>query len=583
MTTAPPARTGFRFRTGPWIPALAAALLYAPTVRFGFVWDDEYFVVNNPAIRSWNQVGRYFTDVTAYAGGVWAPMFRPLRNISYLVDFTIAGMSPAWFHAHNVLLHALNAALVWWLLAAICALPRVSGSWKRVSPGFIRMSCTVAALAWAVHPVQTEAVAWIKSRDELLFSAFYLAGIWAAACSLRGGPGHPLLLPAAGLAAVGALLSKEMAITFPLVVCGVVMAGGNARRGHIRLIVACAATAVAYVVVRHVVIGKTEQTGYLAGTFAREMLTSVCASAHYVRLTVLGGPLLADYDSFRVPGSIADPRVLLSALVVASTLAAAFAARKRVPLAAAGIAWFWVTLLPVMNIIPTMQHLAERFLYLPLFGAALAAVGVALAVPDFLCDRVRLRRWTGEGARRIARNAAILVTVWVILLAVASAIRLPAWRDNLSIHEANWRESGGTPRTQLNYGIALGNAGRQADAVRVLEPLVSPEPRLGGEQLARAYEGLAMNLVAVGQLDAGAGAARKALAIEPKTAGAHAALGLVAGIRGDHRGAAEHYGRAAELKPFDAGIRANLELARRNSGGQTTQTKQGRQANGPRR
>lgn len=104
------------------VTALTALALYAQTVTFQFVWDDKIFVQRNPAIRSWSYAPRYFTDGSTYAADFFSGMYRPMRNLSYLVDYQIAGMQPWFFHAHNVVLHAACACVALWTLLRLCSL-----------------------------------------------------------------------------------------------------------------------------------------------------------------------------------------------------------------------------------------------------------------------------------------------------------------------------------------------------------------------------------------------------------------------------------------------------------------------------
>ena len=132
--------------------AILGVLVWGKVAGFEFVWDDKLFIVFNPALREWSSLPAYFFDVTTMAGGDdpfrWA-LFRPLRNLSWLMDFKIAGLQPGWWHVHNLLLHIVNAVLV--MLVARRLLPRQ------------RFAALVAGLVFLLHPVQSEAVAWVKT------------------------------------------------------------------------------------------------------------------------------------------------------------------------------------------------------------------------------------------------------------------------------------------------------------------------------------------------------------------------------------------------------------------------------------
>ncbi len=132
---------------------IVCVIIWGKTLSYEFVWDDSYFIVSNTALRSWKMIPNYFTDMSTMAGNGLSKVFvvyRPIRNISYLLDFKIAGLQPGWWHIHNVLLHLFNSILVYLVAKRI-----FKKGW---------LPPLTAALIFLVHPVQTETVAWIRRR-----------------------------------------------------------------------------------------------------------------------------------------------------------------------------------------------------------------------------------------------------------------------------------------------------------------------------------------------------------------------------------------------------------------------------------
>ena len=292
------------------------------------------------------------------------------------------------------------------------------------------------------------------------------------------------------------------------------------------------------------------------------MLTSVCAAGRYLRLVIAPSGLLADYDSFPVERSVASVRFIVSALGIAVTLAVAWMARRRAPLASLGVLWFWIVLLPVSNIVPTMQHLAERFLYLPLVGAAMAVCTAWVGFERATALRGRRAAPHAGIARSRHRTGVVLAVAWIIALAVGSLARLPDWSSSIRLHESSWRASGGAPRATLNYGVALSNGRQHQRAVQVLEPLTASPAGLSTSQMATGLAALGMSRIALGEFDTGLAAAERAAQLDPLNAGAYAAMGLCHGRRGDHAAALRSFTRAVELRPLDENLRRNLETAK---------------------
>jgi tetratricopeptide (TPR) repeat protein len=175
--------------------ALAAVVLHARTVAFGFVGlDDRDLVVDDQPFLSqassvWRAFGRAYMSVV----DVGHAYYRPLVTASYALDARWSGVHAAGYHATNVALHAATCAVVWALL-------------RRLSLG--REASLVASLLFAVHPVLSSTVAWIPGRNDSLL-ALFVVGSWLAFLHGRR-TAHLLLFTLA-------LLTKETAIALPVV------------------------------------------------------------------------------------------------------------------------------------------------------------------------------------------------------------------------------------------------------------------------------------------------------------------------------------------------------------------------------
>ena len=171
--------------------------VYAPVHRHPFAAiDDASYVSQNPHIKDGPTVGTAFWAFTHGYAGNW----HPLTWMSHALDLEIFGTDPAGHHDENVLLHALDAALLFWVL-------------KRAT-GYTWRSLMVAAL-FALHPVNVESVAWIAERKTMLSTMFCLLAL-AAYRWYASKPGIVRYLVMAGLFVLG-LMSKPQIIMLPLV------------------------------------------------------------------------------------------------------------------------------------------------------------------------------------------------------------------------------------------------------------------------------------------------------------------------------------------------------------------------------
>src|SRR3972149_5394530 len=175
------------------VVVLLAIGLYAHTVGFGWVYDDEIEVVANVYIRSLASIPEMFTT-TAWAGaGVETYLYRPLPLVTYAVNHALFGLAPWSYHLVNVLLHALASVFVF----------RLARSW--------RLSMTaagIAAVLFAVHPLHVEVVASVFGRKDLLAAGLTLGMMLSHRSAVARGGAWRVVLPI--LAYGGALLSKEV-------------------------------------------------------------------------------------------------------------------------------------------------------------------------------------------------------------------------------------------------------------------------------------------------------------------------------------------------------------------------------------
>lgn len=552
--------------------ALAVVALYLPSVRYGFVWDDTYYVLKNTTIRTWSTWLDDLRSIKAYAGMINAPMFRPVRNWSYRLDWSLAGPQPSWWHAHNVLLHALNAVLVFHLLLVIAqAALRQERVVRRPAP--IMALSFVAALAWAFHPVQTEAVCWVKSRDELLFTLFSLVAILAGLSFARDPRLRASRLAVAIVCAALALLSKEMAACLPLLFGILAFWGARARRRQVRLLWLSALTAVeviAFVAWRHRVLGATAMCDYLSGNFYHEMLTMVRAFARYVSVSLWPARLVADYSHFDPTRSLAEPRWWFALAMLAAPVVIAVSARRRMPLVSIGFTWFFLALAPVSNVIPTMQYLAERFLYFPLIGLAMVFLGVCLwlqAVLESLPANASVRLLPSRSLRSMSGFlVAFLAALTITALAGRTVLRMGEWRDELSLHAATLRDAPRNGRALLNVVMALANRASSPRDIEMAEQWLdllrrSNDPvlrRVNMQMWVRAEGAVAMRQ---GRFREAQPLWERALQYNAEDVDALIALGICHGLQGRDQQALECFLRAAQVDPLAPQLKENVIVA----------------------
>jgi tetratricopeptide (TPR) repeat protein len=523
--------------------------VWGRTLNFAFVWDDQYFVVTNLSLRSAAFLPRHFTDPATAAGGGYAgrlAVFRPIRNVSYFLDFSAWGLDPRGWHAHNVALHLLNALLVF------AVARRLSGP----GPG-----AAAAAAVFLLHPAQTEAVAWVKCRDDLLAALFSLLSLLAW-LRWRARPLSWRHTAALGSLYALACLSKEQAVALPLLwMTGDLLlpagpAGAAAsppRALRPASVMAFAAVCAGFLLWRHAFLGRTSQADYLAGGFAPQMLTMLRAAARYIGLLVCPWNLLADYSGMEPSVSPADPRALGSAALLLAVALLTLRWRRARPAAALGLCWTALLLAPVSNVVPMMQFMAERFLYLPMAGYALCVGELARAARD-----------------ASPRRAVALVILLSATAAAGSARRADVWRDSLSLFAATVRDSPPSAlRPRENLLVQHMNAGdfeRALPLARGLLAAARADPAATARRRAEHERHVGFSLLGAGRGEEGLAMIRAAALTDPSYAQPLLDMAVTEGLAGRHEAALELFDRAAALAPGEVAVQQGRGIALRNLG-----------------
>jgi len=386
--------------------AVCAAVVYAGALWNQFALDDNQIVRFNTLVLQFSGVWRAF--VSPY----WPPLiggglYRPLPLASYAIDWQLGGAA-WWFHAVNIAWHAGASVAVAWL----------ARQWSG------ERAALAAGLLFAVHPVHVEAVANIVGRAELMAALFAIVSVYAALARDR------LWWSAVALAA--GLLSKENAVVAPALIAWgwmMEMAPRPSRRRMAAYLAAWVALGAVYIVVRWNVLGH-ELVGRAAPVFfgaspVAVRLTAVAALADVARLLVFPLTLRIDYSPAErtLVTTALDPRFALGLLCVAAWGALLWLAwRRGRRVEAFGLGWIAIALFPVSNlVVPVGVLLAERALYLP-------SAGLALAAGAWLKDLE-------------TRRLALVLSLVVVAGGVRTFLRVPVWHDTRAMITSELEDS----------------------------------------------------------------------------------------------------------------------------------------------
>ncbi|MEX0718196.1 MAG: tetratricopeptide repeat protein [Planctomycetaceae bacterium] len=463
---APSDRSSQTRRAAFALVALVVAL-YWPTVNFGFVnWDDRWYVVENPVVRSWQPASLW-----SLATEVHVKNYAPLTLASHLIEHTLWGLWPGGYHLTNLLLHALNAVLVWVLVR------QVTGS---------RFIAWTTAALFAVHPVQVETVAWISSRKGLLSATFILACLIRQLRPERSSRDEGIAL----MFLAAALLTKAIAIVVPAVVLAYDLI--VRKRPFAEALPRQIVPGVLCLCLLAITAGA--QTSELGGLrdhleLSRGRILAVDAIVLWKYVGMLAWPanLAVLYD---VPTAGIAGWAALAITGWATVAWGMYRLRTRSPLIPFAGTAALLFLLPVLNLIPITTLMNDRYLYLPsiaVFGL-FAALGRHMSrlcegrgdeVRSAECEmrniEWRSRRVETQGASlprgtRLARlTTHVAIGTAIVACAVATHRHLPVWRDSVSLWRHTARVSPGLAVVQYQLADALFARGETDEAVAALE------------------------------------------------------------------------------------------------------------------
>ena len=432
---------------------IVASSVFINSAGNDFVWDDVDLIAENLTIRDPGNLGKVFSthywDVGTPKDRI-SGNYRPATVASFLLNYQLTGPSPAGFRVVNIALHALNTCLVY-LLSTLLGLPAF---------------CAVAAgLIFATHPVHVEPVVWITGRCELMACCGLLS---ALCCYLKSRQNKCLSFYLFSLLLFAtALFSKESALAFvPIVVCCEMALHAERQEGLSTLlrrlwilapflIVACV-----FMVIRYMVVGAIADQGSDPGFFFQGnspldiFLTMVKVLAYY--WVLLGFPLKlsAHYDQndFPVPQSLLEPSFLTAVAAHLTVLVViGFLVKRKKHIHAFAVVWVYLALLPYFHIIHFEWLLAERFLYNPSVGFAMALAAGLHAV---------VKRFDDKG-----KMLSVLLVAVVLLFSVRTVARNYDWRNEIAFFGDLVRQKPDLLGARVGYGNALLKAGRYQESV----------------------------------------------------------------------------------------------------------------------
>lgn len=553
----------------PWLFGLLIVLavfaVYANSLQGEWIYDDHADILGNQAIQKLWPLKDHFIHVVNGQSGLHP---RPLGSLSFTLNFLIGQNNPLIFHSTNVSIHILATLFLFGLLRR--TLPLLN------SPSFSPSADLLAlfiALLWGLHPLQTEAVAYITQRYESLMGLFVFLTLY---CVLRSSLSrHPSIWGAAtALSCLLALASKEVAVSLPLLVLlydRTFLAGSFRTAWHRRraLYLSFGVVLALFAWNQSLVVGRPFAGFELPWSWWQYAMNQPSVILHYLRLVVWPHPLVLDYLWYPATSIL----VLIPGFLVVGAMFAAtvIALTQNSWLGFLG-AFFFLILAPTSSIMPILDLAVEHRMYLPLAPVLICLfIGAYAFANRFISGNPAL-------ASHMRMVTLICVTSVLTIFGCLTVLRSDDYRNSLSIWQDTVAKRPNNARAHSNYAHALHQAGNLDEAIAQIKLAVMLAPynatmRLNHgvflEQKGQHEQALQeleyatqldptdarpwinLGLIHASHMNLGKAdeCMRRALVLDPRSAQAHLALGDLFGMKGHDQEAMDHYREALRLQP----------------------------------
>ena len=538
-------------------------LAYAGAVNHPFVHDDVVFIEQNPDLADLNLKNIFF-QISGPENKL--PLinkyYRPLLELINRLLYRVVGLNPHGFHFFNILLHIANGFLTYNILYFIIG-----------KKGF----SLITAVLFLLHPVQNEAVACISGISNLVFTFLCLMSFYAYLVSMHSAAGKkkPALYGVSLILFFLALLAKEQSVILPVLIIAYelcFMAGSFKKvlKEYWRHIGGFFVVLAGYFLLRKMLFG-----------FA--LLRSADNQGElWIRILAIPRSLLVYFGLIFFPHDLHYYRsqdillpflvpLLLVVLVISIVVFLVYRTPKpQKTWMIFGLAWFMISLAPTLNIIPLINEYsmiltAEHFLYFPLIGMLLFAMGAA-------------HHWVEKKGKKAILIGLIAVGTISTIFIGLNIKQSTYWRGEIPLFERTLRFQKDFGRVRFLLAKAYSTVGRFEDAViedrKALLIMKGYEQKVQKQEVKDFYVGfikgihyhLGYCLDILGDHEGALVEFKNALSLTPENGAVHFSVGLSYLKLKDIQNAIAHFEKALELNKEDLVVMNSLAVCYQETG-----------------
>ncbi len=436
-------------------------IIYANSFESTFHLDDINNIRDNPSIRNLSNIQ-----------GMWQfSQTRFLALYSFAWNYHYGQLDVGGYHVVNLIIHLINAILVYWLSFLIFSTPVLKDKFLLKDKTILSL---VVAFLFVSHPLATQSVTYIVQRMTSMSAMFYFLGLVLYLLSrfTDKGKAKTRLLIGCGISALLACLTKENAFTFPFAIVLLevffLQTRPNAISFKDRRVLLIGAALVSLIA-----LGFFSYSDYVLNpeyedqnqgdnniTSWRYLLTQFSVILKYIQLLILPVNQVFDYN-YKLVTSFLDPRAWISFIALLGLIGLAIVTFKKHRIISFGIFWFFLTIAIESSIIPLQDLIFEHRTYLPSFGFFLIFVYVVYWL-------------TWKNIKTIGISILALV---IVVNSVLTYLRNNVWKDEITLSTDSIKKSPGKGRPYNNRGDALVDEKRFEEALLDFDKAIELLPK----------------------------------------------------------------------------------------------------------
>lgn len=510
-----------------FIPIILIIILgfavYGNSLNGKFLWDDNWLVRDNAYIRSPSYFLKIFTESLGSGAAEEVSYYRPIQLVTYMIDYAVWKLDVRGYHLTNVILHILAALSIYYFINILFK---------------DKLLSLFTSVFFIIHPIHTEAVAYISGRTDSLALIFMMLCFIFYIKSIHSE--NTGLYIFALLSYVLALLSRENSLVFPLLL--LLYHYSFKKKVKIDKFLPILGLAFIYIALRFTLLKTLLSSTSTITTLFQRIPGFFVAITDYARLMLLPFGLHMEYGNNVF--SFLNPRAILGVGIIVFLLTSAFIARrKEQKLISFSIFWFFIALLPSSNLYPVGSYMAEHWMYLPSLGV-------------FLISAKGLTFLYRAGNTKIP---AILLSVCLLIFYSSLTFHQNNyWKEPLTFYERTLKYAPNSIKSYNNLGNLYQRLGQKEKAITAYEKAIKINPNYN---FGEVYNNLAVIYASLNQKEKAIDLFKKAIELNPRRPEIYTNLGIMYVSFGKRQQAIAAFKKAIELNPNYAIAHINLSIA----------------------